>query len=82
MVILHIMNLTRVIHYNIELNILGGGGGGWGGWVPLTQCKNLKEITRWVRLIWSHSSASGNLNYRLFFNSKFAKKFELENSLN
>ena len=44
--------------------------------------------TGWVQLIRSHLLArfsfelSGNLNYRLFFNSKFAKSFELENSLN
>ena len=44
--------------------------------------------TGWVQLIRSHSLArfsfelSGNLNYRLFFNSNFAKNFELEISLN
>ena len=39
-------------------------------------------------LIQSHSLArfsfelSGNLNYRLFFYSKFSKNFELDNSMN
>ena len=52
------------------------------------QMQLLKSHTGYVRLIRSYSSArfsfefSENLNYRLFFNSNFAKNFELENYLN
>ena len=55
---------------------------------PLPAMNSMHFTTGRVRLIRSHSSArfsfelSGNLNYRLFFNSNFAKNIELENSLN